>query len=140
MIDFTTEFGQKIKRHLEGEYFVWFTTVSADLTPQPRPVWFIWEQDSFLLYSQPGANKITHLKKHPYVALHFNTIDSKGEEDVIVFLGEAEINSDTPPAHEVPKYLEKYRTGIADLDMTPESFSRDYSVPIRVKPTKVRGW
>jgi len=140
MINFTTDFGQKVKRHLDQEYFIWFTTVGTDLTPQPRPVWFIWQDDSFLIFSQPGAHKVAHLKEHPNVALHFNTTDSKADEDVIVFLGTANIDSNSSPAHKVPAYFEKYQTGIAGLDMTPEEFSQDYSVAIRVKPTKVRGW
>jgi len=139
MIDFSTEFGRKVKRYLEGEYVVWFTTVGADLTPQPRPVWFVWDGEAFLIFSRPGAHKISHVKQHPNVALHFNT-DDKGDEAVIVFLGEARIDPKAPPAHEVPAYLEKYRGGIAGLDMTPVEFSRDYSTPIRVVPVKVRGW
>ena len=139
MIDFSTEFGQKAKQHLEEEYFIWFTTVGADLTPQPRPVWFIWEGDSFLIFSQPDAHKVAHVKQHPKVALHFNT-DDKANEDVIVFLGVAEIDNNVPPVHEVPAYFEKYKTGIAGLNMTPESFSQEYSLAIRVRPTKVRGW
>ena len=139
MIDFTTDFGQKAKQHLEQEYVIWFTTISADLTPQPRPVWFIWEDDSFLIFSRPDAHKVAHLKQHPNAALHFNT-DEKAEEDVIVFLGRAEIDSDVSPAHEVPAYLEKYQTGIAGLNMTLKSFSQEYALAIRVTPTKVRGW
>lgn len=139
MIDFTTEFGRKVKEHLENEYFIWFTTLGADLTPQPRPVWFIWDGEAFLIFSKPDAHKVAHIKQHPNVALHFNT-DEKADEDVIVFLGVAEIDPDALPAHEVPAYLQKYRTGIADLDITPESFSQEYSLAIRVRPTKVRGW
>lgn len=139
MIDFTTELGQKAKQYLDKEYFVWFTTVSADLTPQPRPVWFIWDEDSFLIFSRPDAYKVAHVKEHSTVALHFNT-DEKADEDVIVFVGVAEIDVDAPPAHKIPVYLEKYRTGIAGLEMTPESFSQEYSVAIRVRPAKVRGW
>jgi len=82
---------------------------------------------------------VVHVKEHPNVALHFNT-DSKADEDVIVFVGMAEIDMDVPHAHEIPSYLEKYRTGIAGLDMTPESFSQEYSLAIRVKPTTLRGW
>ena len=136
MIDLTTEFGQKVKQHLENEYFIWFTTVGTDLTPQPRPVWFIWEDDSFLIFSRPDAHKVAHLKVHPNVALHFNT-DDKADEDVIVLLGVAEIDPDLPPAHEFLVYLKKYKTGIEELNMT---FSQEYSVAIRIKPTKVRGW
>ncbi|MBN1449880.1 MAG: TIGR03667 family PPOX class F420-dependent oxidoreductase [Anaerolineales bacterium] len=140
MIDFTTGFGQKAKRHLEGEYFIWFTTVGADLTPQPRPVWFIWEEDSFLIFSQPDTHKVAHLKEHPNVALHFNTADAKADEDVIVFLGVAEIDPDVPPAHKIPAYFKKYESGMKELDMTPEGFSKEYSLAIRVRPTKLRGW
>ena len=139
MIDFTTEFGQKVKKRLGREYFIWFTTTATDLTPQPRPVWFIWQDDSFLIFSRPDAHKVAHLKAHPNVALHFNA-DEKADEGVIVFLGVAEIDPDVPPAHTVPAYYEKYEKGIANLDMTPEVFSQEYSVAIRVTPAKVRGW
>ncbi len=139
MIDLTTDFGRRVKLHLDEEYFIWFTTVGADLTPQPRPVWFIWEEDAFLIFSKPGAHKVAHIKEHSNVALHFNT-DDKADEDVIVFLGAAQIDPGAPPAHAVPAYLEKYNTGMSELGMTPETFSREYSVAIRVKPTRVRGW
>jgi len=140
MIDFSTEFGQKVKRHLDQEYFIWFTTVGADLTPQPRPVWFIWDDGkTFLIFSQPGTHKVAHIKEHPNVALHFNT-DEKADEDVIVFVGVAEIDAGAPPAYQVPDYVEKYKGGMAELGSNPEKFSGEYSVAIRVKPGKVRGW
>ena len=72
----------------------------------------------------------------PYIS----TADDKADEDVIVFLGRAEIDFSVPPAHEIPAYLEKYATGMEELDMTPETFSREYSLAIRVIPTKLRGW
>lgn len=139
MIDLTSKFGQVVKRHLDREYFVWLTTIDARLTPQPRPVWYIWQQDSFLLFSQPGAHKVGHIRQYPNVALHFNT-DAKADNNVIVFVGQAQIDETVGPAHLVTAYLEKYRTGIADLDMAPEEFSRDYSIAIRVTPRSVRGW
>lgn len=138
MIDLTSKFGRKVKRHLSQEYFVWFTTVGSDLTPQSRPVWFVWDHESFLIYSQPQAHKVQHLKKHPKVALHFNS-DEKGEQDVIVFVGTAVVDPDAPLAHKVPAYLKKYRSGIKELGMTPEQLAMEYSVAIRVTPTSVRG-
>ncbi len=138
MIDLTSKFGRKVKRHLNKEYFVWFTTVGSDLAPQPRPVWFVWDHDSFLIYSQPQAHKIQHLKKHPKVALHFNSAE-KGEGDVIVFVGTAVIDPDAPPAYKVSAYLKKYRAGLTALGMTPEQLAAAYSVAIRVTPTSVRG-
>ena len=139
MIDLTTKFGRKVKRHLNREYVIWLTTVGADLSPQPRPVWFVWEGSSFVIFSQPHAHKVRHIAAHPRVALHFNT-DEKGDENVIVFVGNAAIDPNVPPAHRLPAYFKKYRAGIAGLKMTPEQYSAEYSVAIRVTPTGVRGW
>jgi PPOX class probable F420-dependent enzyme len=139
MIDLTSKFGRKVKRHLKQEYVVWLTTLGPDLSPQPRPVWFIWEDTSFLIFSQPHAHKVRHITAHPQVALHFNT-DETGDKDVIVFVGTAVIDTTMPPAHKVRAYFRKYRTGIEELGMTPEQFSQEYSVAIRVTPVSLRGW
>jgi PPOX class probable F420-dependent enzyme len=139
MIDLTSPFGRVAQRHLESEYVIWLTTVDSNLTPQPRPVWFIWEDDSFLIFSQAKAHKVAHIKKHPKVALHFNT-DETGDKNVMIFVGEAVIDVNCPPAHQVSKYFEKYKRGIADLPMTPEGFSDEYSVAIRIRATELRGW
>jgi len=140
MLDFNSKFGRAIKKHLKNQYFVWLTTVDAKGAPQPRPVWFVWDGDSFLIFSQPNAYKVKHLKNNPKVSLHFNTSDEAGEKDVIIFIGEAVIDKKVLPAHKVKAYLKKYRTGIIGLNMTSEGFSEEYSTSIRIKPTEVRGW
>jgi PPOX class probable F420-dependent enzyme len=139
MFDLDSEFGKVVKRHLDKEYVVWFTTVDKDLTPQPRPVWFVWDGETVLIFSQPKASKVRHIKDHPNVALNFNT-DETGDKYVIAITGTAAIDEDVPPAHQVPAYFRKYKSGIAGLNMTPEEFSGDYSVAIRVTPRKMRGW
>jgi len=139
MIDLTTAFGRAVERYLENQYVIWLTTVDSKLTPQPRPVWFIWEENSFLIFSQPHAHKVSHIEKNPKVALHFNT-DETGDRHVIVFTGEAVLDANCPPAHKVPAYIKKYESGIVGLDMTPEGFSADYSIAIRIDPTELRGW
>jgi PPOX class probable F420-dependent enzyme len=139
MIDLTSAFGQAVKVHLKNQYVIWLTTVDSNLTPQPRPVWFIWEDDSFLIFSQAKAHKVAHIKRNPKVALHFNT-DETGDKHVIVFTGEASIDANCPPAYKVDVYFEKYKQGISDLDMTPEGFSNEYSVALRIRPAEIRGW
>lgn len=139
MIDLDSKFGRAVKRHLRDEYVVWLTTVDSNLTPQPRPVWFIWEDDSFLIFSQPKAHKVTHIRNNANVALHFNT-DETGDKHVMIFTGEAVIDDNCPPAHKVRAYLKKYKKGIIDLNMTPEGFSTEYATAIRIKPTNLRGW
>ena len=139
MIDLTSDFGRAVKQHLNDQYVIWLTTVDSNLTPQPRPVWFVWEDDSVLIFSQAKARKVAHITKNPNVALNFNT-DESGDKHVIVFTGEALIDTDCPSAHLVPPYFEKYREAIAGLDMTPEEFSREYSIALRIHPAEVRGW
>lgn len=139
MAETKSKLERKAKKHIQKEIVIWLTTVGRDASPQPRPVWFIWDKDSFLIYSQPHARKVAHVKEHPNVALHFNT-DASGDQDVIVYTGRAMVDSDAPPPHKVPAYLRKYRQGIADLGMTPEQFGGEYSVAIRVRPSSLRGW
>jgi PPOX class probable F420-dependent enzyme len=139
MIDLTSKFGRAVKRQLKNQYAIWLTTVDSNLTPQPRPVWFIWEEDSFLIFSQPKAYKVAHIRQNPMVALQFNT-DDTGDKNVIVFTGKAVIDTSCPPAHKVKAYFKKYESGIASLNMTPEGFSAEYSIALRIKPTNLRGW
>jgi PPOX class probable F420-dependent enzyme len=87
MLDLNSKFGRVVKKHLKNEYFIWLTTVDAKGAPQPRPVWFIWEDDSFLIFSQPNAFKVKHLKNNPRVSLHFNTEDEGGRSTSSFLLG-----------------------------------------------------
>ncbi len=140
MIDFKTKFGRFARKTIQGQYFVWLTTVDSKGTPQPRPVWFIWENDSFLVYSQPKAFKLKHIRKNPQVALHFNTEDELGEKRMIIFSGKAKIDRKCPPTHKHRSYMKKYKSGIARLGATPEQFAGEYAVAIRITPTNLRGW
>jgi PPOX class probable F420-dependent enzyme len=140
MLDLNSKFGRVVKKHIKNEYFIWLTTVDPTGRPQPRPVWFIWEDDSFLIFSLAKSHKNDHIKQNPRVALHFNTQDVAGDRHVIVFAGNASIDTNSLPAHKVRAYFRKYKSGIAHLKLTPEEFSREQPVAIRVRPTEVRGW
>lgn len=136
-IDTSTEFGQRVAGHLENDHVVWLTTVSLDETPQPSPVWFLWDGESVLMYSQPGTPKLRNIGGRPRVSLNFNSTPSGG--DVVILAGDASEDPAAPPAIDHPAYLEKYAGGIAEIGMTPEAFSQAYSVPVRIRPTSLRG-
>jgi PPOX class probable F420-dependent enzyme len=104
--------------------------------PAPVPVWFLLDDDSFLVYSRPDTPKLRNIAANPRVALHLND-DGRGS-DVITVSGRAR-PSDDPPAHLIPAYVEKYAGLIAGNGWTPESFAADYSVPVRITATAVRG-
>ena len=140
MFDLNTKFGRFAKKHLKSEYFIWLTTVDSTGTPQPRPVWFIWEADSVLIFSQAKAYKVKHIQKNPNVSLHFNSADAQGEKRLIMFTGVAKIDKNYLPANKVRAYVRKYKSGIIGLNSTPEQFGKEYSVAIRITPTNLRGW
>lgn len=136
MIDFTSDVGKRAKERIASEQIVWLTTVSTGNIPQPRPVWFIWDNETFLIYTSSQAMKVRQIERNPHVALHFNgTADG---DDIQVFIGEAIIDAQTPPPAQMPAYIEKYRAGIGSINMTVESFSAAFTTAIRVKPTKLR--
>ncbi len=137
-IDRESEFGQRVLRRLEQEDVIWLVTSGRDGTPQPSPVWFHWNDETLLIYSQPNTPKLRNIAANPRVALNFNATSTGG--DVVVFTGTAEILTDAPPATGVPDYIEKYTPGIAQLGMTPDAFAADYSVPVRVTPARLRGF
>ncbi len=58
MLDTTTEAGARAEKRLREEAIIWLTTVRSDGQPQSVPVWFLWEGETFLVYSQPGRQKL----------------------------------------------------------------------------------
>jgi PPOX class probable F420-dependent enzyme len=135
-IDTTTPFGEKVARRLRDEIVIWLVTVRPDGTPEPSPVWFHWDGDSFLIYSLAKTARQRNIARNPHVALHF---DSTRGADVVVFTGEATVDDAAPPAYANAAYVEKYRADLARIRVSPENFSLRYSVPIRIRPTNLRG-
>ena len=89
MFDLNTKLGRFAKRNIKREYFIWLTTVDSTGTPQPRPVWYIWEKDSFLIFSQAKAHKLKHIQNNSNVSLHFNSEDEKRGETAFLPSGGA---------------------------------------------------
>jgi PPOX class probable F420-dependent enzyme len=137
-IDTSTEYGTRVTRRLEEELIIWLTSVDPDLTPQPSPVWFLWDGETVLIYSQPETPKLRNIGERPRVSLNFNCTESGG--DVVILTGDAWVDAYTPPANDLPEFIEKYTEGLASIDMTPEAFAQSYSVAVRVRPTELRGF
>ena len=125
-----------LARRLETEDVIWLTTVRPDGSPVPTPVWFYWNGDSFLIYTQPGSHKLRHIAANPAVALNFNTDEYGGS--VAVFTATAAVDDQPPPYAEVEAYFAKYAEGIKMIGLTPESMAEQYPVVLRVQPVRVR--
>lgn len=137
MIDFSTEFGVVAAKRLQTEAIVWLTTVSKDGTPQPNPVWFYWDGETFLIYTQPSSYKLKNIARNPKVSLHLQDATEEGDH-VVVLTGEASVQGE--PGEIDPCYFEKYAETIQRLGWDMAEITASYSVALRVKPTKLRGF
>ncbi len=91
-----------------------------------------------LIYSQPNKPKLRNIGSNAAVAINFDS-EENGERAVILE-GAAVIDESAKAVADHAAYLAKYRQGILAIDMTDESFSKDFSVAIRVVLQKLRGW
>jgi PPOX class probable F420-dependent enzyme len=133
-----TEFGARVAQRLRDETVVWLTTVGADGTPQPNPVWFLADGATMLVYNQPFAKRLAHIRRNPRVALNFDGDRHGG--NIVVLTGRAEILDNQPLSHEVPAYQDKYGRAAAQISGDVEAFSAEYSVAIRITIERVRGF
>jgi PPOX class probable F420-dependent enzyme len=135
--DPSTEFGARIARRLQDETVAWLTVVDGNGTPQPAPIWFLWDGESALIYSRGDAKRLAHLRARPRVAVH---LDSDKGGDVVVLTGDIVDAPDEPQAYDNPPYLAKYGKRITGGWGTAERFAEIYSVPLRFHPRRVRGF
>jgi PPOX class probable F420-dependent enzyme len=133
----TTPFGERVARRLRDEPIIWLTTVGADGTPHPNPVWFLWDGSSVLVYSLTSAVRNQNIQRAPHVALNFDGNGQGG--DIIVITGEAHISSNELSADQNAEYVAKYQDRIARSFGTPTDFAAKYGTAIRITPRKVHG-
>jgi PPOX class probable F420-dependent enzyme len=124
------------RKRLRTELIVWLTTLTGGGQPQSSPVWFVWDDEAFHVFSQPDKPKLRNISANPRVSLHLEG-GAEGE-DVVVFEGRAKIVRNGPPATALPAYVRKYRRLIEGYGWTPESFAKDYAVPVVITPARLR--
>jgi PPOX class probable F420-dependent enzyme len=138
VIDPGTEKGARADERLRTDGVAWLITVSSDGLPVPTPVWFIWDGESIVVYSQRDKPKLRHIAANPRVAFALRT-DELGDE-ITVISGTAAEDPTIPSADLLPDYVEKYAALIERLGADPASFAAEYAVPIRVTPERLRQW
>jgi PPOX class probable F420-dependent enzyme len=138
VFDTTTEAGKRAESRLREEEIAWMTTVRSDGQPQTVPVWFLWEDEGFLIYSQPNRQKLRNIASNPRVGLNLNSNERGG--DIVRLEGAARIVEDAPLASEIEPYVEKYSDSIARIGFDTEGFAQAYSVGVRVRPDRWQVW
>jgi len=138
LFDTTTEVGKRAEARLKEEEISWITTVRSDGQPQTVPVWFLWDDNGVLIYSQPNRQKLRNITRNLRVGLNLNS--NEQGNDVVRLEGSASIDEDAPLSSEVAPYVEKYRESIARIGYDVEGFARAYSVAVRVTPERWQVW
>jgi PPOX class probable F420-dependent enzyme len=138
MIDERTDLGALVGRHLREDRVVWLTTVTPGGSPVPSPVWFWWDgADTVYVFSLPDTPRVRNIEAGGKVSLNFAGDGSGG--DIVILSGVASVEPDDAPAHKLSEYVAKYGWGFERLRITPEQFAARYSMPVRIRLTKVRG-
>jgi PPOX class probable F420-dependent enzyme len=138
MLDLNTKEGQHAEKRLRSDIIGWLTTVSASGRPYTVPVWFLWDNNSILVFSQPQKQKVRNLPENPRVTLALDDTNEGG--DVVIVEGTGELINDPAVTVVLPAFREKYATQLQNMGWTPEKMANDYSQAIRITPTKIRSW
>ncbi len=80
----TVELTQEVSDRLSSDHYGWLTTVAKSGQPVPRLVWFYFDGTDVIVYSEPNAAKVRHIKAHPRVSLN---LDSDGNGAGIIVVG-----------------------------------------------------
>lgn len=132
-LDLSTPQGAHIAQRLRDDLIVWLATVRPDGRPHLVPVWFLWDGETILIFSQPNQ-KLRNLRANPHVVLSLD--DSDTGEDVVTIEGVAELLPRGSVTAELAPYAEKYAAKLQAMGWTPQQMAQSYTEPIRITPTK----
>jgi PPOX class probable F420-dependent enzyme len=127
----------EIRARLKDETVAWLTTVNPAGQPQPSVVWYVIEDDHFVVYSKDDTPRLRNIGADARVALHLNS-DRDGD-DLLIFEGVAEVIGIAVPPSADPAYAAKYEQHLPRWDFSWESYDAGFPVRIHVRPTRLRG-
>jgi PPOX class probable F420-dependent enzyme len=128
------------RAHVEGRLhanlMAWLTTVRPDGRPDSVPVWFVLRDDeTILVYSQPGKIKLRNISENPNVALGLDVTDIG--RDIVRIEGTAEHVPGFPRADQVPEYAAKYTERIGAIFGTVSRFAEMYPEALVITPSRL---
>jgi PPOX class probable F420-dependent enzyme len=124
------------REHLERDVVAWLTTVAPDGRVQSSLISFLHDGADVFFYSQPNTPKLRNIAHSPLVSFHLQS-DPYGDHSLIIE-GTAVIDATIPPLDAHERYRAKYGEPHAHWGLDFTQTARDFSVPIRIRPTRVR--
>ena len=130
------ESGAWAREHLSNDVVGWLTTVAPDGRVQASPISFLWDGRSILFYSKPNTPKLRNIAAHP--AVSFNLNSDEYADHVLIVEGTAVVEPDCAPSDVHPTYAAKYHAPLAHWEMDEAQTAREFSVAVRITPTRIR--
>ncbi len=137
VLDLMNEQDAHRDKRLRTAQIIWLSSTRPDGRPHVVPVWFDWDGQTMLIFSQPGNQKVKNLRHDPRVTLHLESADEGS--DIVILEGTAELLPEPTAEMMSPAYIHKYATGLLNIGHTAESMAATYSQAIRVTPTRFIG-
>ncbi len=126
------------REHLAGDVVGWLTTVAPDGRVQSSPISFLWDGETILFYSKPDTPKLRNIAAHPQVSFNLNS--DRYADCVLAIEGTAAIDEGAEPSDVHAAYAAKYHEPLAHWKMDEAQTAREFSVPVRITPTRIRAW
>lgn len=130
--------GAWAREHLASDIVGWLTTVAPDGTPQSSVVSFLWDGTEIVVYSRPETSKVRNIAANPRVAFSLQS-DVYGDH-MLSLEGMAVPDPSLPPFDRDAAYMAKYREPLAHWGMDEAATARDFSLAIRIRPTRARAF
>ena len=124
------------REHLETDVVAWLTTVAPDGRPQSSLISFLYEDGTILFYSRPDTPKLRNIGHSPKVSFNLQS-DPYGDHYLVVE-GTIAIDPSIRPSDRHPAYHAKYLEPHAHWEMDVAEVAREFSVPLRITPTRIR--
>ena len=138
MIDLELAIEPRLEEQLGIAPVAWVGTVRPEGTPHMTPVWFYWDGGEFLFFAQPGDQKVKNLRNAPDITLGVPLDPDAGS--VAIFHGRARLSENSTAVPFPPEYMAKYRERIAVYGWDPAVMVEQYSIPVRVRPSRYTAW
>jgi PPOX class probable F420-dependent enzyme len=130
--------GAWAREHLASDIVGWLTTVAPDGTPQSSVVSFLWDGAEIIVYSRPATSKVRNIAANPRVA--FNLRGDLYGDHMLSVEGTAVADPTLSPFDQDAAYMVKYREPLAHWGMDEATTAREFSLAIRIRPTRVRAF
>ena len=112
----TADLTPEIIERLRSDDYGWLTTVAKSGQPVPKLVWFFFDGTDIVVYTEPGAAKVRHIRNHPPVSLNLDSDGNGG--GIIVIGGPARVDAEGVDLRTDTPYWAKYQAASDQFGLT----------------------